>query len=145
MFKVLRRGSSRFFLIVVLVLFLITVCIYYVGLSNSFSFATNSLSNSLALESHADLDLLPVRLSDVSLNRKFRWLEGESSISSRTCPVVRLAKSDVDTVEEFGKFNFQVSCMELILEVELGYVLLENISLYLSHSHFVKIQNSGGT
>ncbi|KAI5733152.1 hypothetical protein M8J76_008325 [Diaphorina citri] len=105
MFKVLRRGSSRFFLVVVLVLFLITICIYYVGLSNSFSL-TNSLGNSL-LESRDDEGLSREAAKLSNGGERFKWVEGDSSVNSRTCPRVEVAKSDVDTVEEFGKFNFQ--------------------------------------
>lgn len=103
MFKVLRRGSSRFFLLVTLVLLLITLCLYYVGLSNSFS-----LTNSLSLDAGTREDELPVPAAQFVRERGFGWVEGDSSVNGRTCPDVRLAKSDVDTVEEFGKFNFQV-------------------------------------
>uniref|UniRef100_A0A8D9EML1 Alpha-mannosidase n=1 Tax=Cacopsylla melanoneura TaxID=428564 RepID=A0A8D9EML1_9HEMI len=112
MFKVLRRGSSRFFLLVALVLFLVTLCLYYVGLSNSgFSFSTNGLSLDVPKardDPRSDLARAERYSGDVvSGERRFRWIEGDGVVNSRTCPDVRVAKTDVDTVEEFAKFNFQ--------------------------------------
>lgn len=77
------------------------------GLSNSFSL-TNSLGNSL-LESRDDEGLSREAAKLSNGGERFKWVEGDSSVNSRTCPRVEVAKSDVDTVEEFGKFNFQVS------------------------------------
>ncbi|GLG99557.1 Protein of unknown function [Gryllus bimaculatus] len=37
------------------------------------------------------------------------WMEPDSAINEETCPIMPGASTDVDTVEQFKKFEFQVS------------------------------------
>lgn len=53
-------------------------------------------------------DYTPVRQSLIRQQRP-EALEPDSKVNSETCSLAYMAEADVDTVEQFQKFDFQVS------------------------------------
>lgn len=110
MFKLMRRGTAR--VAVVSVIFLtVLACIYYTNYTNSVG-PTQSSGPKLAEES-LSLKLIGVkgRLADSAVQNAIplEWVERDSSVTSSVCPVLRSAQTDVDTVDKFKTFDFQVS------------------------------------
>ncbi|KZC09229.1 hypothetical protein WN55_00965 [Dufourea novaeangliae] len=98
MYKILRRGSSRVFVVCVVLLMLL-LCLYYVSQAQA-----PSAGPSAAI-----------------LNEELRYERGPTSItpdyvetpdakvSLDTCPIIVPRNVDIDTQQEFEKFDFQVS------------------------------------
>ena len=101
MYKLLRRGSGRMFIICIVLLSLL-LCLYYV--SQIQTPASNSNLNGLKDELKKKMtSALPDNI-DVS----------ESQLSSAACLIIEPRKSDIDAQEEFKKFDFQVKRSDIV-------------------------------
>ncbi|KAG8263075.1 hypothetical protein J6590_040706 [Homalodisca vitripennis] len=114
MFKIIRRGPPRF-IAASAVLLTVLLCIYYVN----FSGAPNLGPGGPGLE---PLPLVEVKRDNVqepednevpgarsppAQETTTAPPEPASVVSPETCAVTYMAEADVDTVEQFQKFNFQ--------------------------------------
>ena len=118
MLKVLRRGSTRY-LALSAILLTILLCLYYANYTGT---QTGSSTVVTAPASAPDAVKLPVlqRKGDEAGDQAFLSAgahvpeadlmepEPDTVITPDTCPAVPSAKTDVDTVEQFKKFEFQV-------------------------------------
>lgn len=118
MLKLLRRGSSRFIALSAILL-TVLVCIYYTNFAGTLagnggrSVVGTSVIESNDLKSDRKSNEFTLELrgredqngagDDVTVEP-----EQDSVISPETCQRVQNAETDVDTVEQFQKFNFQV-------------------------------------
>lgn len=122
MLKVLRRGSTRY-LALSAVLLTILLCLYYANYNatptGNATVVTSSASASdvakLPAEQRKDGDTAAVPGDHGPLTAEERVPEADllepdpdSLITQDTCPVLPSSKTDVDTVEQFKKFEFQV-------------------------------------
>jgi hypothetical protein len=126
MLKVLRRGSTRY-LALSAILLTILLCLYYANYNatptGNATLVTSSASASdvakLPAEQRKDENAAAAaaavpgdhglltaeeRVPEADLLEP----EPDSLITQDTCPVLPSAKTDVDTVEQFKKFEFQV-------------------------------------
>ena len=97
MYKLLRRGSGRMFILCVVLVSLL-LCLYYV--SQIQTPATGPVSN--LLNDVFDRGITPEVLPNYTE-------EPDSKISTAACPVIQPRTSDIDAQEQFQKFDFQVS------------------------------------
>lgn len=107
MFKLIRRGPPRFIALSA-VLLTVLLCIYYVN----FSTAPPSLGPAMD-DGQAKHDAL--RLDDNEVVRPQEppvittpEPEAAGSVTPQTCPLQYMADADIDTVDQFQKFDFQV-------------------------------------
>jgi hypothetical protein len=113
MLKVLRRGSTRY-LALSAVLLTILLCLYYASYSATPSGMATVVTSSASAPDVAEqrrrgdaaqgLLSAEVRVPEADLLEP----EPDSAITQDTCPAMSPAKTDVDTVEQFRKFEFQV-------------------------------------
>jgi hypothetical protein len=122
MLKVLRRGSTRY-LALSAILLTVLLCLYYANYNatptGNATVVTSSASASdvakVSAEQRKDEDA-PAVPGDHGLlaaeehvpEADFLEPEPDSLITQDTCPVLHSSKTDVDTVEQFKKFEFQV-------------------------------------
>ena len=118
MLKVLRRGSTRY-LALSAILLPILLCLYYANYTGT---QTGSPTVVTAPASAPDAVKLAAqqRKEDEAGHQAFLTAEArvpeedllepepDTVITPDTCPAVPSAKTDVDTVEQFKKFEFQV-------------------------------------
>jgi hypothetical protein len=118
MLKVLRRGSTRY-LALSAVLLTILLCLYYANYTaaptGNSNVVTSSASTSdvvkLPAEQRKDEDSGDqgvITAEERAPEADVLEPEPDSVITQDTCPVLPFAKTDVDTVEQFRKFEFQV-------------------------------------
>ena len=118
MLKVLRRGSTRY-LALSAILLTILLCLYYTSYTGTQSGSPTvvtvpaSAPDALKLSAQQRKDeeagdqvfiTAEARVAEADLLE----LEPDTIITPDTCPTVPSAKTDVDTVEQFKKFEFQV-------------------------------------
>ena len=114
MLKVLRRGSTRY-LALTAVLLSILLCLYYANYNTSPG--ANSTVVVTAVSERNDQQEEPrqpvVQAEQVTEPKpaEVELLEPDpdSAISPDTCPALATASADVNTVEQFKKFEFQVN------------------------------------
>lgn len=98
MYKILRRGSGRVFVVCVVVLSLL-LCIYYVNQAQTPSTASSAAILNEELRYDRSLTSITPDYSEVP----------DSRISLATCPVTESRHADIDAQREFEKFDFQVN------------------------------------
>lgn len=136
MLKVLRRGSVRYLLFSVIVVSVL-VCLYYAN------YSTNSNNNNVsvvsagnapvvlnsaseppgqglgqileaAADTKQDVKEEPSKERDEDSQRDDELsTEPDGVVSADTCVDIKLAVADVDTAEQFRKFEFQVSLRKI--------------------------------
>jgi hypothetical protein len=118
MLKVLRRGSTRY-LALSGVLLTILLCLYYAGYNGSPAGNVTAVTSSVDV-AKASSDQQRHQDAVVPADRGFLTAEErvpeadllepepDSAITQDTCSNLAPAKTDVDTVEQFRKFEFQV-------------------------------------
>lgn len=111
MFKMFRRGPPRF-LALSAVLLTILLCIYYVNFTSAPNLVDSPREQQMgaasALRGEQSDDNEVLREVEVTEQKPTAEPEPPSLVSSETCPLLYMAEADVDTVEQFQKFNFQV-------------------------------------
>lgn len=98
MYKILRRGSSRVFFACVILLTLL-LCLYYVNQAQAPS--TGPSAGILNEELRYDRGLTSIAPDYVE--------SPDAKVSLDTCPVIVPRNVNIDTQQEFRKFDFQVS------------------------------------
>lgn len=98
MYKILRRGSSRVF-VVCAVLLTLLLCLYYVNQAQAPS--TGPSAGILNEELRYDRGLTSITPDYVE--------SPDAKVSLDTCPIIVPRNVDIDTQQEFEKFDFQVS------------------------------------
>ncbi|KAK1118194.1 hypothetical protein K0M31_015241 [Melipona bicolor] len=98
MYKILRRGSSRVF-VVCAVLLTLLLCLYYVNQAQAPS--TGPSAGILNEELRYDRGLTSITPDYVE--------SPDARVSLDTCPIIVPRNVDIDTQQEFEKFDFQVS------------------------------------
>lgn len=101
MYKILRRGSGRVFVLCIVVLSLL-LCLYYVSQVQAPS-SGHPAAAILNEELRYDRSLTSVT-PDYSESP-------DAQVSLATCPVIAPRNADIDAQQEFGKFDFQVSAL----------------------------------
>lgn len=101
MYKILRRGSGRVFVLCIVVLSLL-LCLYYVSQVQAPS-SGHPAAAILNEELRYDRSLTSVT-PDYSESP-------DAQVSLATCPVIVPRNADIDAQQEFGKFDFQVSTL----------------------------------
>jgi len=118
MLKVLRRGSTRY-LALSAILLTILLCLYYANYAGTQTgnptVVTVPASAPDALKLSAQQRKEEDAVDQVFLTAEAHVPEADllepepdTVITPDTCPAVPFAKTDVDTVEQFKKFEFQV-------------------------------------
>lgn len=98
MYKILRRGSGRVFVLCIVLLSLL-LCLYYVSQVQAPS--TGHPAAILNEELRYDRSLTSVT-PDYSESP-------DAQVSLATCPIIVPRNADIDAQQEFSKFDFQVS------------------------------------
>ncbi|KAG7212260.1 hypothetical protein KM043_012590 [Ampulex compressa] len=98
MYKILRRGSSRVFVLCAVVLTLL-LCLYYVSQAQAPS--TGPSGAILSDELRYDHGLTSITPDYVEAP--------DAQVTLATCPIIVPRNVDIDTQQEFEKFDFQVS------------------------------------
>ncbi|KMQ92018.1 alpha-mannosidase 2, partial [Lasius niger] len=111
MYKILRRGSGRVFVLGVVVLSLL-LCLYYV--SQVQAPPSSSSSSSSSSSGH------PAAAAAAILNEELRYDRSsltsvtpdysespDARVSLATCPAIAPRNADIDAQQEFSKFDFQ--------------------------------------
>ncbi|XP_076230579.1 alpha-Mannosidase class II b isoform X2 [Nomia melanderi] len=97
MYKILRRGSSRV-LVVCVVLLTLLLCLYYVSQAQ-----TPSTGPSAAIiNEELRYDRVPTSITPDYVESP------DAKVSLDTCPIIVPRNVDIDTQQEFEKFDFQV-------------------------------------
>lgn len=109
MYKILRRGSGRVFVLGVVVLSLL-LCLYYVSQVQAPPSSSSSSSGHPAAAAAAILneELRYDRSSLTSITPDYSE-SPDARVSLATCPVIVPRNADIDAQQEFSKFDFQVS------------------------------------
>ncbi|XKL67763.1 hypothetical protein PGB90_003254 [Kerria lacca] len=100
-----KHYLTRFIGLIFLVLVFVTVCVYY----GSYSGVGNITNTNVGFDRQpaiVKLKGLPFR-SKFLQNENEQWSETNGEITANTCPVVLEAKTNIDTVQQFSKFEFQ--------------------------------------
>lgn len=100
MYKILRRGSGRVFVLCIVVLSLL-LCLYYVSQVQAPSTGHPAAAAILNEELRYDRSLTSVT-PDYSESP-------DAQVSLATCPVIVGRLADIDAQQEFSTFDFQVS------------------------------------
>ncbi|XP_034936325.1 uncharacterized protein, partial [Chelonus insularis] len=102
MYKLLRRGSGRMFILCVVLLSLL-LCLYYVSQiqAPSTGQATPLLAAPVGVRYDRPLTTLVPDYSEPP----------DARVAAESCPLTRPRNADIDTQEEFSKFDFQPSWM----------------------------------
>ncbi|XP_076235617.1 alpha-Mannosidase class II b [Calliopsis andreniformis] len=100
MYKILRRGSSRVFVVCVVLLTLL-LCLYYVSQAQAPATGPSAaiLNDELRYD-HGPTSITPDYIESP-----------DSKVSLDTCPIIVPRNVDIDTQQEFEKFDFQPSWM----------------------------------
>lgn len=109
MYKILRRGSSRVF-VVCAVLLTLLLCLYYVNQAQAPS--TGPSAGILNEELRYDRGLTSITPDYVE--------SPDAKVSLDTCPIIVPRNVDIDTQQEFEKFDFQVS--DVIRNADYSYI-----------------------
>lgn len=118
MYKILRRGSGRVFVLCIVVLSLL-LCLYYVSQVQAPSSGHPAILNE---ELRYDRSLTSVT-PDYSESP-------DAQVSLATCPIIVPRNADIDAQQEFGKFDFQVGTLRI--SVARKAVVSEAISMVFS-------------
>lgn len=102
MLNLFRRGPPRFIALSA-VLLTVLLCIYYVNLSAP-------PSSQGPVPDEPKREALPLVDNEVVRRQEPSTPEPEPAglVSSQTCPLQYMAEADIDTVDQFQKFDFQV-------------------------------------
>lgn len=103
MYKILRRGSGRVFVLCTIVISLL-LCLYYVSQQGPNG---NSLGGSNVIPVGAYQQLTGTIIPDYSE-------PPDAQVSLDTCPLVQIRDVDIDAQAEFEKFEFQVGFFQFI-------------------------------
>ncbi|KYM91680.1 hypothetical protein ALC53_01438 [Atta colombica] len=118
MYKILRRGSGRVFVLCIVVLSLL-LCLYYVSQVQAPSSGHPAILNE---ELRYDRSLTSVT-PDYSESP-------DAQVSLATCPIIVPRNADIDAQQEFGKFDFQKPVnMEAPLDHRYVYPTNELVSI----------------
>lgn len=139
MYKILRRGSGRVFVLGVVVLSLL-LCLYYVSQVQAPPSSSSSSSGHPAAAAAAILneELRYDRSSLTSVTPDYSELP-DARVSLATCPIIVPRNVDIDAQQEFSKFDFQVSPLHLSVFWKTSAFLSRIFTLFLSFSFFVHI------
>lgn len=108
MLKMLRRGPPRF-IAASAVLLTVLLCIYYVSYSAAPGLELGEAKrDGLRPETNELPQEMPPARPEPPAALVTPDPEPGSVVSSQTCGLTYMAEADVDTVEQFQKFNFQV-------------------------------------
>lgn len=108
MYKILRRGSGRVFVLGVVVLSLL-LCLYYVSQVQAPSSSSSSSGHpGAAAAAILNEELRYDRSSLTSITPDYSE-SPDARVSLATCPVIVPRNADIDAQQEFSKFDFQVS------------------------------------
>jgi len=124
MYKILRRGSGRVFVLCIVVLSLL-LCLYYVSQVQAPSSGHPAILNE---ELRYDRSLTSVT-PDYSESP-------DAQVSLATCPIIVPRNADIDAQQEFSKFDFQVGFR---ISVARKAVVSEAISMVFSLLSFSSI------
>jgi hypothetical protein len=121
MLRVLRRGSTRY-LALSAVLLTVLLCLYYASYSatpNGIATVVTSSASAPEFAEQRRREDADVPANQGFLSAEVRVpeddpMEPDSAITQDTCPAMSPAKTDVDTVEQFRKFEFQVNPRSLV-------------------------------
>jgi hypothetical protein len=124
MLKVLRRGSTRY-LALSAVLLTVLLCLYYANYNGTAtdnsavvtSSVSVSLTSGVVAEPRREEDAAAPANQDRAPEPDLLEPEPDAVITPDTCPVVPAAKTDVDTVEQFKTFEFQVRALPFVVGV----------------------------
>lgn len=115
MFSIRKHYSTRFIGLIFLVLVFVTVCLYYGSYTGVINIAnpTTSFSGQLSSTQPRSLYLKSDKEYETKYptwkgQQKELWSETNSEINDDTCPSIYAAKTNVNTVEQFARFEFQV-------------------------------------
>jgi len=126
MYKILRRGSGRVFVLCIVVLSLL-LCLYYVSQVQAPS-SGHPAAAILNEELRYDRSLTSVT-PDYSESP-------DAQVSLATCPVIVPRNADIDAQQEFGKFDFQVSTLCFSRKAAVPETIFKVFSLRcVSHSY----------
>lgn len=100
MYKLLRRGSGRIFVLGIVVLSLL-LCLYYVSQVQAPSSGHPAAAALLNEELRYDRSL-------TSITPDFNE-SPDAQVTLATCPIIVPRNADIDAQQEFSKFDFQVS------------------------------------
>lgn len=107
MYKILRRGSGRMFVLCVVLVSLL-LCLYYVNQTQG----TNSTATGIIGGGGGDN---PASFERVMTSVVPDYSEPPDALVSRdTCPLIQPRETDIDAQAEFEKFEFQVSLYFLL-------------------------------
>jgi hypothetical protein len=122
MLKVLRRGSTRY-LALSAVLLTVLLCLYYANYNGTATENSTVVTSSVSVSLTSGAGALPRREEDVAAAANQERAAAEADvlepepdaiITPDTCPAVPTAKTDVDTVEQFKTFEFQVRALRSV-------------------------------
>jgi hypothetical protein len=125
MLKVLRRGSTRY-LALSAVLLTVLLCLYYANYNGTATDNTTvvtssvsaSLTSGVAVDARREDDAPARANQERAPEADILEPEPDAVITPDTCPVIPSAKTDVDTVEQFKTFEFQVRVLPSVFGVK---------------------------
>jgi len=124
MYKILRRGSGRVFVLCIVVLSLL-LCLYYVSQVQAPS-SGHPAAAILNEELRYDRSLTSVT-PDYSESP-------DAQVSLATCPIIVPRNADIDAQQEFSKFDFQVDTLRFSVPWKAS--VFETISMVFSRHSF---------
>ena len=107
-----KHYSIRYVGLLFVLLLFATVCIYYGSYSNMSNMASTPSGFGAQLVSGGSPMAIQMKRK-ADFDGPERWIPAFGKITASTCPSIPLSKATIETEEEYSKFEFEVSCIDL--------------------------------